>query len=147
MESAGFQVIEGAVVAGAPLIASKSEFRLSWMATRLHLFVAVKVVPIVRAADIAPYAEELMGFGERVKGRWLGLQSGIAANPALVGQTVEAEAVQIATTQLYRRPAIFAWPVVVDLGRQERIAHRDNPKVGRLYNSWMRQQIEAVLPV
>lgn len=147
MEGAGFQVIEGAVVAGAHLIGYKSEFRLSWMATKLHLFVTVKAVPVVRPADIAPYAEEVLEYGRRVKGRWLGFQTGVAAIPVLVGDAVDADAEQIARTQLFHQQAGFAWPVVVDLGRGERFAHRGNPVAGRLYNSWMRQQIEAALPL
>jgi hypothetical protein len=128
------------------LVGYRSQFRLRWMATKLNLFTIVISTPVATDQELKQFSSDVLDFAAQQKGRFRGLQTGVAAIPVLVAETVEPAAAERARSTLVRRFGAFAWPTVVDL--QAGCVHRHIGPValGGMYASWMRQQIAVALP-
>jgi hypothetical protein len=146
MDHGGYHTDTKALQGGAALIGHRSDFRMSWAVTKLHLFVSVKQVRAASRHDLEDFTVETLAYAKRTKGRFRGFQTGVAAIAILVAHEVESGASLFAESELIRQFSAFAWPVAVDLSTGQRSSHQGNPKIGRLYSGWMRQQISTVLP-
>ncbi len=146
MAAGGYQAGPVQLRGGTALIGYRSDFRLRWMATKLHLFVAVLPVAAVTPDYLRAFAEDVLGHAKATKGGARGLQSGVGAVAALVSDRVEDAAIGYAQRELVRGFAAFAWPAVVDLGRGQVFSQTGRPKIGAVYNGWMREQIAVTLP-
>jgi hypothetical protein len=131
---------------GSALVGYKSQFRWRWGAAKVNLFTVLSPVPSITASGLENFANEVLDLGVPRKGKFRGLQNGVAAIPALVSSNVEPEAISTAKNTLIRRPASFAWPVVVDLRAGHVYRHEGSVKIGGIFASWMRQQIAVALP-
>ncbi len=127
------------------LVGHRSQFKMSWMATRLHLFTIVSSVPLVTGPVLEKFASDVLDFAVAQKGQLRGLQTGIAAIPVLVGERVDADAAAYARDQLVRRYAAFAWPAAVDLTSRQVHTHQGKVSVGGIYAGWMKQQTAVAL--
>lgn len=130
---------------GEALVGYRSQFELRWMATKMNLFTAVRLVPQVTVSALEDFSNEALDYGVKLKGRFRGLQTGVAVIPVLVGQLVEPAASDYARTVLLRRWAAFAWPAVVDLDREVVSAHEGSVTLGGMYASWMRERTASAL--
>jgi hypothetical protein len=146
MDHGGYDSDTKTLPSGAALIGYRSDFRMSWAATKLHLFVAVKQAPTASRDDLEDFTVETLAYAKQTKGRYRGLQTGVAAIAILVAHEVELGASLFAESELIRQFGAFAWPVTVDLSTGQRSSHQGNPKIGRFYNDWMRLQIRTLLP-
>jgi len=132
---------------GEALVGYRSQFRLRWMATKLNLFTVVRAVPEVTVSALESFSNEALDQGVKLKGRFRGLQTGVAVIPALVGEMAEPAAADYARTVLVRRWSAFAWPAVVDLHRDVVSTHEGSVTIGGIYASWMREQTAVALPL
>ncbi len=128
------------------VVAYRSDFRWRWMGSKLHTLVVVSAAPVATDDGLARFAKSSLEWGKVTKGQMRGMQSGVAVITAVVADHADDSAVEFARTKLVRAYAAFAWPVLVDLGRGQRVSHVGHPMVGALFTGWMRQQIAAVLP-
>jgi hypothetical protein len=85
---------------GSALVGSKSQFRWRWAASKVNLFTVISAVPNVTASSLETYANEVLDFGVKKKGKFRGLQNGVGAIPALVSSDVEPEAIGTAKNTL-----------------------------------------------
>lgn len=129
---------------GEAVVGYRSEFRWQWLATKLHLFTVVLIVPEVTASALEDFSNEVLTYGIRRKGRFRGAQIGVAAIPVLVASVVEPAAAAYARDVLIRRWSAFAWPAVVDLGRNTVSTHEGTVQVGGIYAGYMREQTALV---
>jgi len=143
MPAAGFTVLESGPHG---LGGYRKDFRLRWMATTLHLFVHVATTEHVTAAGLEQYTRAALAHGNALRGQYRGFQSGVAVITSVVGEDADEDAHAYALGTLVREFAAFAWPTVVDLGIGVRSSHAGRPVVGAVYTSWMRGQVEALLP-
>jgi hypothetical protein len=146
LRTAGYEVEMHAIGGMPALTGYRSDFRLRWMASKLHTFVTVRSVPVVTVEELEAFARASLEYTKAAKGSMRGAQSGVAAIAVLVGDTVDEAAAQYARTELVRNFAAFAWPVTVDLSTGERSSHKGRPTIGAIFTGWMRQQIAATLP-
>ena len=128
------------------LLGYRRQFRLRWMATTLHLLVNVAVADVVTGAQLGQFTQATLEHAKAVKGDLRGFQSGVAAITAVIGHEVGESAATFARDTIVKGFAAFAWPVVVDLSAGTRISHVGRPVLGAVYTSWMRQQIDLLLP-
>jgi len=128
------------------VVGYRAQFRLSWLATRVHLFTVVASVPYVNVQRLQQFTNDVLDFGVKERGRFRGLQTGVGVIAALVSDSVEPEARTWATTELVDRRGAFAWPALVDLSSGRRFSHAGAVRRGGLYANWMRQQIATALP-
>lgn len=131
---------------GEAVVGYRSEFRLRWMATKLNLFTVVRSVPQVTVSALEAFSNEALDYGVKLKGRFRGLQTGVAVIPLLVGDLVEPAASDYARTVLVLRWSAFAWPAAVDLDREVVSTHEGSVTIGGMYASWMREQTAVALP-
>ncbi|MET7940447.1 levansucrase [Streptomyces sp. NPDC005302] len=124
--------------AGVPvLVGRRAEFRMSWMATKLHLFTVAAAVPEITVPVVAAFTDQVMQYAKDTKGGLpVGLQNGVGAFPLLVSDRVDPAAVQWAEAQQRIKFACMTRPVVVDSSRQYVGMYRGKPTLGRVYASY-----------
>jgi hypothetical protein len=131
---------------GVPAVVGyRSQFRLRWLATRLHLFTIALSAPRVTPEGLKQFCEEALDFANSQKGRFRGLQNGIAVIPVQIASQINPEAITFAQTTLIRRFSAFAWPAVVDLSTGRVHSHQGRVLLGGIYGPWMRQQTAVAL--
>jgi len=145
MTANGYEVTRMEIGGLPSLVGYKSEFRLRWMATQLHLYVFVAPISYVTPEWLEHYTRVALAYADRAKGATRGLQSGVAAIAALAGPGADPRALTYAQRELVRMFAGFAWPVIYNTTTKALTSHTGNPFVGWVYNGWIRQQIRDVL--
>ncbi|MEU8487230.1 levansucrase [Streptomyces sp. NPDC048641] len=122
---------------GVPvLIGRRADFRMSWMATNLHLFTVAAAVPEITAQSVDTFTSQVLTYAKKNKGGLpVGLQTGVAAFPVLVSERVDPAAMAWAEQQQRNRFASFARPVVVDSAQRYVGFYRGKPAIGRVYAS------------
>ena len=146
MQEAGYAVDGRHLASTGAVSGYRSQFRLRWAASRLHLFVTLGTVEVVTAEALEAHTRATLEYAKQARGGARGLQSGVAVVAALVGTTATPDAESYARTELVRHFAAFGWPVCVDLTSYRRTSHEGRPHVGALFTSWMREQIDLTLP-
>jgi hypothetical protein len=147
LATAGVQIGHVPIGGLDTLIGYRSQFKLQWMATKLHLFTVVGTTDATVNGDgLRGFSMQALDFAEREKGGLKGLQVGVAAIPILVSEHVTRDAVRVARNDIIKRFSAFAWPVVVDLTARKAYSHEGRVLVGGFYASWMRSQIALALP-
>lgn len=120
----------------AVLVGRRSDFRMRWMATNLHLFTVAAAVPEITVQSIVNFTDSALKYAKDAKGGLpVGLQTGVGAFPVLVSENVEPGAVHWAESQQRNRFACMARPVVVDSTHQYVGMYRGKPAIGRVYAS------------
>lgn len=67
------------------LVGRRSDFRVRWMATRLHLFTFVTVVPEIGQSAIEQFTTQALRYAVDNKGAMpRGFQTGVALFPAMI---------------------------------------------------------------
>jgi predicted deacetylase len=133
---------------GVPvLVGHRADFRLRWMATKLHQLTIVAPTGTVSAGTIEQFTEEAFTYAVARKGQMRGLQSGIAIFPTLVGTAVDPAAAAWARQQQRLRFACMARPVTVDVSTGEVAAFRGRAALGALYAGHLRTKIDTYFPV
>jgi hypothetical protein len=127
------------------LVGYRSQFRPLLM-TKINLFTVVAEADAATADTIEEFTSRSLDYGIAQKGRFRGLQNGIAVISILVANTVEPDAIAFAKTHLTRRAGAFAWPVLVDLSLGISYRHEGRVFIGGFFAHWMRDQIDTALP-
>ncbi|MEW1722161.1 levansucrase [Streptomyces sp. NPDC093109] len=132
---------------GAPvLVGRRADFRLRWMATRLHLFTIAAAVPYVTVETIATFTTQSLRYAKTNKGGLpVGLQTGVAVFPVLVSERVDPAALAWAREQQRNEFACFARPAVVDSAKGEVGFFRGKPLIGRAYAAHLIKKGDAYL--
>jgi hypothetical protein len=128
------------------IVGYRGDFRLRWMATKLHLITAVAAAPFVRAEDIEGFTNAVMDYALARKGQFRGLQSGVAVFPALVSANVDPAAVAWAAQRQRVRFACMARPVVVDVAHGAVGSYRGTPGLGWVYAGHLRAKLASYFP-
>ncbi|MFF3610278.1 levansucrase [Streptomyces sp. NPDC002580] len=128
--------------AGVPvLVGRRAEFRMRWMATKLHLFTVAAAVPEITVPAISAFTDQVMRYAKDTKGGLpVGFQNGIGAFPLLVSDRVDPAAVRWAEEQQRVKFACMTRPVVVDSSRQYVGMYRGKPVLGRVYASYFNEK-------
>lgn len=124
----------------------RSDFRLTWFATKLSLFTVVACAPSVDDHALEGFCDAALAFGIAEKGRIRGFQTGVGVIAVLASDGVQDSAIRLARTHLNRRWAAFAWPAVFDLSTGQYYCQEGSPRLGAIYNSWMFERMAAALP-
>jgi hypothetical protein len=123
------------------LIGRRSDFRLGWAATRLHVFTLAAAVPEITVPVIATFTQHARRYAKAHKGGLpRGFQTGLAVFPALISTRVDPQAVAWAEEKQRTQFACFVRPVVVDVIREYVGVYRGSPVIGRTYASHLLQK-------
>jgi hypothetical protein len=137
------------VANGAPyLLGHRSDFKVQWMATRMHLFTVAAIVPEVTVAGLEQFTDFALDLAvKRKTGLPRGLQTGIAVFPALISDRVEPAALQRASRWQQARFAAMGRPTVVDTANRLVGAYRGTPVLGLIYAGYLRRKNELYFPL
>ncbi|MEU2839173.1 levansucrase [Streptomyces sp. NPDC007076] len=122
---------------GVPvLVGRRADFRMRWAATNLHLFTVAAAVPEVTVSVIDAFTTQVLAYAKKNKGGLpVGMQTGVAAFPVLVGDRIDPAAMAWAEEKQRNQFACFARPVVVDSACGYVGMYRGKPALGRAYAS------------
>jgi hypothetical protein len=130
---------------GTPvLIGRRADFRIRWMVTKLHLVTIVAAVPAITREGIEAFTGHAMDYAKQ--GVMLGMQSGVAVFPALVGTDVDPAASAWAAEKQRVHFACMGRPVVVDLVRSTVSCYRATPALGFVYAGHLRKKLDLYFP-
>ncbi|WP_433118894.1 levansucrase [Micromonospora sp. CA-246542] len=133
---------------GTPvLIGYRGDFRMRWMATKLHLFTIAAPTMRVTADVLEAFSTSAMDYVLARKGQLRGFQNGVAVLPALVGLEVEPAAAAWAQEKQRLKFAALARPVAVDARTGAAAAFRGSPALGFIYAAHLRGKLDAYFPV
>jgi hypothetical protein len=130
---------------GPAVVGYQSQFRLRWIATKLHLFTVVVAVPDATAETLQQATEQSVGYAKQTKGRLRGLQSGVAAIPVLVTERPTPDSIDAAESRPSKGWAAFTLPAIVALTSGRIHSFRGRTLWGGIYSAWLRERLD-VLP-
>lgn len=128
------------------LVGYRGDFKLRWMATKMHLFTIAAPATSITQGAIEAFTDSALDYIVARKGQLRGLQNGVAAFPALVGTEVDPQAEAWAQQAQRVRFAAMARPVVVNGATGTAAAFRGNAALGFLYSAHFRRKLNAYFP-
>ncbi|MEH1164524.1 levansucrase [Micromonospora sp. CPCC 205539] len=133
---------------GVPvLIGHRGDFKLRWMATKLHLFTIAAPTTLVTAGALESFSKTAMEYVLARKGQLRGLQNGVAVFPALVGTQIEPAASAWAAEKQRVQFAALARPVAVDATTGTAAAFRGSAALGIIFAAHLKSKLNAYFPV
>jgi len=124
------------------VIGSKSEFRWSWLATKLHIFACVGTKDKVGKGDIDKYSEACLKYAERNMEGMRGMQQGAVAFAVLASEDVDAEAKEWVQKIPPKHFALMEFPVIYHLKEDKLYYCEKSPVWGRIYFKFFRNFIK-----
>lgn len=128
------------------LVGHRSDFKVRWMATQLHLLTVAVPEEVVTAGHVQAFTASAWDQMVARKGQLRGLQTGVAVFPTVVGTTVEPEAARWAAEKQRVKFATFARPVVVDATTGQVSAFTGNAGMGGIYNGHLKDRLRTYFP-
>jgi hypothetical protein len=129
------------------LVGRRSDFRVRWMATKLHLFVIAAAVPVVTVEAISQFMATTNHYARQNKGGLPGgFQTGVAVFPALISDNVDPAAADWANAQQRNQFACISRPVVVDTSTGTVSQFRRTAVLGGIYSGFLRSKGELYFP-
>jgi hypothetical protein len=145
--AAGFTEDAGtAIKEGTAQVFRKSQFRLSWLATRLHVFAFVVDAAGVPTDQIPQIAESCRQHGiSRKGGLARGLQTGVAAMPFFTVDHASPELTEWASSPQPVRFAAILYPVIMAQDTN-RVLRRTTPqRLGRIYEGYLSETAAEII--
>jgi hypothetical protein len=146
LQQDGSQVSWAGLPGGQALVGYRSQFKLSWLATKLHLFTVLYPTAAATDAELAALSRDAVEYAKATKGALRGFQSGVAIIPALVAETVSEPARAAALARPKKEFAAFLLPAIVDLATGQTFSYQGRIVWGTIYASWLRARLAAALP-
>jgi len=132
---------------GTPvLVGYRADFRVQWMATKLHLLTVVAPAAGVTQGDLERFTGTAFDYAQARKGQFRGLQTGVAVLPALVGTHVDPAALAWAQQRQLVRFGSVARPVAVDATTGAVACFRRTAALGFIYSGHLRRKLDTYFP-
>lgn len=128
------------------LVGYRADFRLRWMATKLHLLTVVAPASAVTQHDLEAFTSTAFDYAQARKGQLRGLQSGVAVLPALVGTHIDPAAAGWAGQKQLVRFGSVARPVAVDVTTGAVACFRGTAALGFVYSGHLRRKLDLYFP-
>lgn len=118
------------------LVGRRSDFRLTWMATRLHLFTIAIAVDEVSPNGIREFTDHAIAYAKQNKGGLpVGLQNGVVVFPVMVGDRIDEAAAAWAEEKQRIGFSVMTRPVVVDATQGQARVFRGRTAIGAIYTN------------
>ncbi|TFG26864.1 hypothetical protein EU528_13735 [Candidatus Thorarchaeota archaeon] len=114
-------------------IAKQQEFRLSWMATKMHYTGIYGVLEHITQQDAELFSTACFECAKKNYSGRRGLQSGFSSISALISRSVDVAAKEWVTNFQKKHFASFEIPVIIDLSSNELLFCQKKPLWGRIY--------------
>lgn len=115
-------------------IATKSKFKLSWFATRMHFFAIYGFSKNISRETIENYSKSCLNYAvKNKKGLPRGLQTGLTSFALLFSPEVSEEAKKFAQKRPKKHFAAFEMPIIFDLKENKLYYCDENQLWGSIY--------------
>jgi hypothetical protein len=129
------------------LVGRRSDFRLQWFATRLHVFVLATELSEITVPIVDQFSEfAIQGALDRKTGLPPGFQTGVAVFPVMASDRVDPAAVAHAAQAQKLRFAAFGRPTVIDTTNRVVGTYRGTPALGFIYAGYLRKKSNLYFP-
>jgi hypothetical protein len=118
------------------LIGRRSDKKVQWFGTRVHMFTVAAAVPSVDVTSLSDFTGWAMQYAKQHKGKGLPVSYGnvITVFPVLVGASADPAAKEWATQDMrLLELAVASRPVVIDTGAAEVSLFRGKRLHGRMF--------------
>jgi hypothetical protein len=130
------------------VMATRSEFRWSWVGTRLHVFMFVLSLPSVDVEEAERLTDEASAYAVKHKGGLpRGLQTGTVAVPVFLAREVDEPTRLWASREPRHRFAALKFPVVAEQAAGRVTFYRGRWKRGWVYASYVTEVVETTVGV
>ena len=116
-------------------VAKQQEFRLSWMATKMHYTGIYGALDHITQQDAELFSTACFECSKKNYTGHRGLQSGFSSISALVSHSIDVAAKQWVKNYQKKHFASFEIPVIIDLSSNEILFRQKKPLWGRMYYS------------
>ena len=123
------EVVEGIDVT----VAAQKEFRLSWMATRMHYFGIYGAKDHVSLPDAEMFSKACFECAKKSYTGIRGTMSGFSSISALASISVDLQAKQWVEKYQKKHFSSFEIPVLIDLSTRDTLFCKSKPLWGRIY--------------
>jgi hypothetical protein len=141
---AGMQVVRTQLYGVDTLVARTAEFRLRWMATKLHTFlVASPFAPgTANRSALDGFMSAAMQYAKANKGGLpVGFQTGIAVLVVAVTEQADAAAQEWAATPHGRQFGVIPFPVMVDAASHQ-LTRPQRMVIGGIYSGYLKDMVD-----
>jgi hypothetical protein len=131
------------------LVGRRSDKKVRWFGTRVHLFTVAASVPEVSAAVLSDFTGWALHYAKQNKGAGLPVSYGnvLTVFPVLVGGTVQTAAKDWARENMrLMELAVAGRPVVVDTGAGDVTFYRGKPLHGRMFVKHTLEKADLYFP-
>jgi hypothetical protein len=142
----GNEVADVQFTGGPVVVATQSEFRLRWLATKLHLFTVVACAPAATADLLTKLTDDSLSYANGMRGSFKGLGVELGVIPAVVAEHVLPDARQLAERRPAKHFSAFTLPVVIDLSAGASYSYAGQMWGSVAYLPWVRKRISVTLP-
>lgn len=129
------------------LVGRRSDFRIQWFATRLHVYVMATVMSQVTVPVVDQFTEfAIQEAVNRKTGLPRGFQTGVAVFPVIASERVDPAAVAHAAQGQKLKFAAFGRPTVIDTANRVVGTYRGTPALGFIYAAYLRKKSNFYFP-
>ncbi|MEJ7773739.1 MAG: hypothetical protein WKF72_02925 [Nocardioidaceae bacterium] len=135
-------------LAGDPTVRAfrRSDFRVSWVFSRLHTFVIVRQTPSAQGRDVAGFSQASLRWAIDHKGGLLrGLQSGVIAYAVTVCDAADQSALDVAARRPDKHFAAFELPVLVHPASANAATYAGTISWGLVYQQFFGEQQRLII--
>jgi len=138
-----FQLVQDIISDIEVTIATMQEFRLSWLASKMHYFGVYGLYEEITQPVIERFSLDSFEYAKHnYTGLPRGFQKGFASLSMLASLNVSLEAKNWVEKYSKKHFAAFELPVIVDLSKSEIIYRKKKPLWGRMYYNTFHHFIE-----
>ena len=144
LEAAGYREVPTELsnrTSGTMRALRRSDFRISWMFTRLHSFILLWEAPVVSSWDLWAFTADAMQWSRQTKGGWpIGLQTGIAVFTVTVTDRADEQTIEAARRLPDKHWSSFAQPVLVELNSRRAHTYAGPMAWSLIFQSFLARQ-------
>lgn len=138
-----FELMNDRIDEFSVVVATKKQFKLSWAATQLNIFVIMGVSEHISKDVIENFSKISLDYTiKKKKGLPRGLQAGVASFALLVSSNIDEDAKRWVQQKPKKHFAAFEVPVIFDEKSNKLYYCDKTPLWGRIYYKFFRKFIE-----
>lgn len=146
LKQEGFELQKDKINLFDVIVATKKQFKLSWVATQMNFFVIMGLSNKITKETIEEFSRNCMDYAiKNNKGLPRGLQAGVVSFALLVSSDVDEDAKKFAQARPKKHFAAFEMPVIFDLKENKLYYYDKTPIWGFIYYKAFRNFIETDL--
>ena len=144
----GFNLRDDTIGQFDVLVGESRQFKVSWFATQLNIFVIITSLEEVTREIITSFSTAALEYAiKNNSGLPRGLQSGVACFELIISPSISDDAKAWVQKKSRKRFAAFAVPVLLDSNDNTLMYYKKTPILGGLYYKFFRKFVEKYFTI